>query len=141
MPSSRCSLLFPRLKKTVIQVCRSQPLLLIVVILTYLFASLSTRLSVVLTVRWRAGWQLAPRAVLWQRGKHTVLSVVPALPFWPYEMPAGPLASLGFGSLIWEVWETVMFLPALRLPEVGYMSDFSEILRKIILLQKTLQHK
>lgn len=37
----------------------------------------------------------------------------------------------------WPLW----FLPALRLTEVGYIGSFSEILRKIILLQRTLQNK
>lgn len=76
--------------------------------------------------------------------KSTVLLVAPALLSLPCEMSASPVASLGLCSLICEMREIVMSLwclPALRLIEVGYIKSFSEILRKIILLQKTLQDK
>lgn len=52
---------------------------------------------------------------------------------------ASPLACLSLSFLICEMREIAMTSQVLS--EVGYIDSFSEILRKIILLQKTLQNK
>lgn len=71
-------------------------------------------------------------------GERTVLLVAPALPSLPRQRP-GKSLGLSLSFLICEMREIAMTSQVLN--EVGYVGSFSEILRKIILLQKTLQNK
>lgn len=84
-------------------------------------------------------WKLAPRdkAV----GEESALSYVclRLCHLCHVRCRASPLACLSLSFLICEMREIAMTSQVLS--EVGYIDSFSEILRKIILLQKTLQNK